>query len=464
MTNTQTTKANHYVRALVALAVLTMTASLLAVMAVRPASASTTFTVNLPFDTSDATSADGLCDVATFIPGEQCTLRAAIGQANATPGADAIHFGIPDSYGAGVKTIHVGGSSPSNGELPTITDTVTIDGYTQPGSSENTLSKGTNAKPMIQLDGSKVTGESPGLYIKAPGVVVKGLVINRFAGGIGVVDGANNTRIEGNFIGTDPSGTLDRGNLEHGVVIWESSNVTVGGSSPAARNLISGNGTHGVLIGSAWNQVSGNLIGTQSNGKSPLGNSGHGVAIISTSNSAAFDNLVGGTAPGWANTIAFNGGDGIAIFYAQTASLINAYNSVYSNSIFSNKGLGIDLADNGPTPNDAGDADTGPNFQQNYPVLSSAKKSAAGKTTIKGKLNSAPNQVFTVQFFSNPKGTNEGRNYIGQKIVTTDGTGNFSFTFATTKKVALGQNMTATAMDPSGNISEFSAPKKVVAS
>jgi hypothetical protein len=469
MTNTQTTKANHYFRALVALAVLTMTASLLAVMAVRPASASTTFTVNYPYDTSDATSADGLCDVATFIPGEQCTLRAAIQQANATQGADAIHFDIPDSYGAGVKTIHVGATTPSNGELPSITDTVTIDGYTQPGSSVNTLAKGTNAKPMIQLDGSKVTGEWPGLYIKAPGVVVKGLVINRFmGGGMLMTDGANNSRIEGNFIGTDPSGTLDRGNLDGGMAIWKSSNVTVGGSSPAARNLISGNGKdntdHGVSIGGNFNEVSGNLIGTQSNGESPLGNSGHGVAIVSTTYDWAPDNSVGGTAPGYANTIAFNGGDGVAIFYAQIGSLTASDNHVLSNSIFSNKGLGIDLADNGPTPNDAGDADAGPNFQQNYPLLSSAKKSTAGKTTIKGKLNSTPNQYFTVQFFSNPKGTDEGKKLLFSKSISTNGSGNVSFAFSTKKKVTLGQNITATATDPAVNTSEFSAPKKVVAS
>jgi hypothetical protein len=461
MTNTQTTKANHYFRALVALAVLTMTASLLAVMAVRPASASTTFTVNYPYDTSDATSADSLCDVATFIPGEQCTLRAAIQQANATPGADAIHFGISDSYGAGVKTIHVGATSPSNGSLPVITDTVTIDGYTQPGSSENTLAKGTNAKLMIQIDGSKLSAmNSCGLWIDAPNVVVKGLVINRATYSVYVMDDASNTKIEGNFIGTAPSGTKAPSGSGTGVALADyagPANNTVGGWTPAARNLISGNLSYGVLLHhSNYNAVWGNLIGTQRDGKSPLGNGNSGVYVDSGSN-----NVVGGPS-GNANTIAFNNHDGVKI-------LNGVGNNILSNSVFSNHLLGINLTGgtesaSGATANDKGDADNGSNHLQNYPVLSSAKRTATGKTVVKGNLNSNPGQTFYVQFFSNPKGTNEGQKLLGTKSVPTDGAGNVSFAFATMKKVSLGQSITATVTSSTTeDTSEFSAPRKVVA-
>ncbi|HET7270542.1 MAG TPA: hypothetical protein VFI90_05585 [Rubrobacter sp.] len=128
--------------------------SLWLLAAPRPAHASTTFTVNIPGDTN---TADNLCNVNLFGPGEQCTLRAAIQQSNATTGADAIDFGIPDSFGTGVKTIHVGATSPSNGSLPFISDTVTIDGYSQPGSSVNTSKKGTNAKLVVQVDGSNIS-------------------------------------------------------------------------------------------------------------------------------------------------------------------------------------------------------------------------------------------------------------------------------------------------------------------
>jgi CSLREA domain-containing protein len=99
-------------------------------MAASPAHAATTFTVNSTADTPDAFTTSNTCDTDVFTSGDQCTLRAAIQQANATPGADAINFNIP---GTGVKTINVGATG--FGELPAITDPVTINGYTQPGSS-----------------------------------------------------------------------------------------------------------------------------------------------------------------------------------------------------------------------------------------------------------------------------------------------------------------------------------------
>jgi len=226
--------------------------------------------------------------------------------------------------------------------------------------------------------------------------------------------------------------------------------VTVGGPSPAARNLISGNGEddsdHGISILGNGNKVYGNLVGTQRDGKSPLGNAGDGVEIVSTDYQSSSLNSVGETTPDYANTIAFNGGDGVSIYlYSGPASHLASYNIVLSNSIFSNKGLGIDLGDNGVTPNDTGDADKGPNNLQNKPVLSSANKNATGKTTIKGELNGSPNTSYIVQFFKNPQGTNEGRTLLFSRTVATNGTGNISFAFSTTKKVKLAQNMTATA-------------------
>ena len=138
-------------------------------------------------------------------------------------------------------------------------------------------------------------------------------------------------------------------------------------------------------------------------------------------------------------------------------------NRILSNSIFSNGAIGIDLNADGPTANDPGDTDTGPNNLQNKPALSSAKKSATGTTTVRGNLNSTPDKTFNIQFFSNPSGTDEGKIYLGSKSVTTNGTGNVSFTLSTKKTIRLGQNITATATGPGGNTSEFSAPRKVVA-
>ncbi len=139
---------------------------------------------------------------------------------------------------------------------------------------------------------------------------------------------------------------------------------------------------------------------------------------------------------------------------------------IIGNSIFSNGGLGIDLSPDfegdGPTANDPGDSDTGPNNLQNKPVISSAKKITSSKTTIEGKLNSKPNRTFEVQLYSNPKGTDEGKKFLFSRTVSTDGSGNATFSFATTKRVALGQAITATVTGSDGT-SEFSTAKGVVA-
>ena len=140
-------------------AALGFLAALLVLEASIPARADTTFTVSNPFDPGD-----GNCNIS-------CTLREAITAANNTPGADTIRFKI---RGEGVKTI-----SPTS-ELPAITDEVTIDGYAQLGASPNTLAKATNARIMVELDGSNAGPSADGLQIEADDVVVRGLAINRF--------------------------------------------------------------------------------------------------------------------------------------------------------------------------------------------------------------------------------------------------------------------------------------------
>ena len=417
-----------------------MAASLM--LASSQARASTTFTVNSTADAGDNGPGDGLCFTGQLIPlpsggivGE-CTLRAAIQEANATSGADTINFDIP---GSGVKTI-----TPAS-QLPSITGTVSIDGYSQPGAKPNQKAVGTDAVLKIELSGAEEQFYVDGLVVDAANSTVKGLVINDFGySGIFLHAGAVGSKIEGNYIGTDPSGTQDLSNGDDGVTIVDSDQNTVGGTSAAARNLISGNTDAGVDIHSANNQVRGNLIGTQKDGTTALGNKEDGVKVYGGSSTVA------------GNTVAFNGEDGVAV-------LLDAKgNSILSNSIYNNAEEGIDFGDDGPTANDPGDGDDGPNNLQNKPVLSSAKKSATG-TTVRGNLNSTPNKTFQLQFFSNPEGTNEGKTLLGSKSVSTNGTGNVSFTFSTTKTIRLGQNITATATGPGGNTSEFSAPRKVVA-
>jgi hypothetical protein len=326
-------------------------------------------------------------------------LRAAIAQANATAGADTINFAIP---GTGVKTI-----SPGS-HLPPLTEQVTIDGYTQTGAHPNTKAVGNDAALKIVLNGTNVSG--PGFEI--PGFtsnnLIKGLVINRFTGAAGIdIHGTSvGNRIEGNFIETDVTGTLDRGNDGDGVSVSEGSDeVLIGGTTPAARNVISGNDERGVELRNAtFTRVLGNRVGTTADGKGALGNGLAGVAILGSEDSSS-NNVLGDSFSRGSNTIAFNGGDGVSI-----SSGTN--NVIDGNSIFSNAGLGIDFADDGATANDPGDADVGPNNLQNKPVLTAAK-TVLGKTTIKGKLASHSDSGYEIQFFSNPSG-DEGKKFIGE--------------------------------------------------
>ena len=506
---------HHYFGALVALTALAMVAVML-LTASRPSYATATFVVNSTADQADVNLGDGVCDSNPTAGTEVCTLRAAIQEANDRTDdlADTINFNIPTS---GVATI-----SPASA-LPSINGPVNIDGYTQTGASPNSLDVGNNALLKVELNGSSAGSGGIGLQISSSGCLIRGLVINSFGFDGMLMDGASSVgnHIEGNFIGTDPTGTVDQGNGGDGVDITGSSQNVVGGDTPDKRNVISGN-DEGVFLGSNANRVEGNYIGTDKSGKEDLGNVHGGVTIISgsanntvggtTSGSrnvisgndsigvdingsrgtkvlgnrigttvngmdplgndgegvfiigGSLDNQIGdGTAAG-SNTIAFNYFDGVTVCDGTTTG-----NKVSRNSIFSNGGLGIDLLGpdenritNFSNANDAGDTDSGPKGLQNTHLLTSAK-TLSGKSTIKGKLNSTPGKTFSVRLFSNPSGANEGENFVGQKTVTTDGSGTATFAFSTTTRVPVGRSITATATGAAGT-SEFSAPRTVASS
>jgi hypothetical protein len=409
------------------------------------ASASATFTVNSTGDENDADFPGGVfdgtsdlnCDVDLSTVDDQCTMRAAIQEANLTADQDGINFNIP---GTGVKTI-----KPASA-LPGISQPVIVDGYTQPGSRKNDLAVGTDAILKIQFEGPDVGPNSGfnGLDIDAPGSVVRGLVINRFRHGIQATGGVI---LEGNFIGTDVSGTQALGNSRRGVLLFGGSDSTIGQGPRASRNLISGNEFDGILVyGTQGTIVVNNLIGTAKDGKSPLANGENGIEVDSSSICT-----VGTDFPEGANTIAFNGIDGVRVFSNSQRV------TIARNSIFSNTDLGIDLDPFGITPNDSpGDTDG----MQNFPVLTSATTSTR-KTTVRGTLDSTGSAGFWVRFFSNPKGTDEGKKFIGKKLVATDATGHVSFTFTTSHRVAVRQAITAAATSLPGDTSEFSAPKTV---
>jgi hypothetical protein len=242
--------------------------------------------------------------------------------------------------------------------------------------------------------------------------------------------------IVGNYIGTDATGTRAVGNGD-GIAV-AASDVIVGGTSPGAANLISGNKGAGIRLGyevafhllghADRGLVQGNMIGTAADGAAPLGNGNDGVAVAISSNST-----VGGWGPGTGNVIAFNGyGVGVG----------GSGNRILFNSIYSNGGRGIRFysafSNNG----------------QSAPVITFAN-SFRGVTLIRGTLQSTPNTQFLLQFFTDSQSlTSSIQTYVGSSNVTTDGNGNAafsaSFAFSATSPV-----FNATATDPSGNTSQF---------
>lgn len=269
------------------------------------------FVVNSTGDAADANLADNLCETATA---GECTLRAAIEQANQTAGADAVNFGIAPFDGA-VKTI-----APASA-LPGVTEAVTIDGYTQTGASANTALASDNAVILIELSGASAGAGANGLTLFANDSTIRGLAINRF-GRVGIsLAGGDNNVIAGNFVGTDASGLVDLGNGSVGIYgefASLSNGNLIGGTAPAARNIVSGNGNAGILFEfqAVNNVVRGNFVGLGADGATVIANNGAGVGFGSFTGGTIIggDDDDDGAADGTVNSrnvISGNAGSGI---------------------------------------------------------------------------------------------------------------------------------------------------------
>ncbi len=282
--------------------------------------------------------------------------------------------------------------------------------------------------------------------------------------------GTGNT-IQGNWIGTDSTGESPLPNGANGVIIL-ANGVLVGGTSPGAGNVISGNSQYGILIESGDyyaigltandNLVEGNRIGTDASGTTALGNAEGGVAIFG-GEYGALGNSIGGTSAGAGNLIAFNGGNGVTVgSYTFDTGAVD--DSILSNLIFGNSALGIDLGDDGVTPNNSGP--DGPNLFQNYPDLTVAA-SFPSSFVVAGVLDAAPSTTYTVQLYGNPavdpSGFGQGQYLLGTLSVTTNSSGTATLQLGLPSAPAGVQSVSATATDPNGNTSEFSADAPVVA-
>ncbi len=203
------------------------------------------FTVNIAEDTLN----DDVCSA------RHCSLRDAILAANANPGQDTIAFDLPAN--AVIQPTSL---------LPEITDSVIIDGWTQPGYTD---------VPIVVIDGS-LAGNSDryfpdhhGLNLSGGNNTVRGLVINNFDGaGLYFHANGGNTVI-GNYLGIDVAGAVAEGNY-HGLYINDVDNNQIGGVSAQDRNLISGNRQNGAYITGNNQVIEGNFIGTDTVGTAAI--------------------------------------------------------------------------------------------------------------------------------------------------------------------------------------------------
>ena len=611
---------------LVPLTILTLVAS--AFQAI-PASAATTFFVRDAGDAGDATPGDGICS-SVGVDTSTCTLRAAIDESNATAGQDTINFSIltgaqtiaPTSQLTTITdgVIIDGTSQPGFAGTPLIridgAGATGASGLRIAGSNNATVIKGLiitrfpvngiivvapqsgGAQPVtisgdyIGTDGISALGnKNAGISVVGrPGVQIGGTtsadrnVISANDDGLGgccsngfgidLNNGAGNTVIEGNYIGTNAAGTGDLGNKAYGINAASANNI-IGGATAASRNVISGNNWAGISISGAAtandNQIINNYIGVDATGAAALSNTNQGVLL----NVAGSNNVIGATGVG--NVIAAAGelvdidggsnakvqgnflgtgadgvtavgshadgvfvtgsatgttiggagtGDGnviakatnvgirlqgatstvirgnyIGTDAAATALLGNAtgiklegsgnndniigaaggpnvitnstghaivvgagvHNTIRYNSIYSNGKLGIDLVDagdpsSGVTPNDAGDADTGPNNLLNTPVITAVAQNA-GNVDYSGTFDTVSGSAITVDIYKSNSctdSTRQGETFVGSTASVTAGSGDTNWTLTLPGTVSNGQIFTATATDGNGNTSEFS--------
>ena len=228
--------------------------------------------------------------------------------------------------------------------------------------------------------------------VSAPNTVIGGAgaarnIISGNGTGIQIRTGAAGTLVQNNYIGAAASGTAAISN-GLGISINDGAGANIiGSTTPGLGNLISGNTGTGIsLVGTLTtdNSIVGNFIGTGVNGAGQLSNSGDGINI-----NGATDTLIGGPAAGAVNAIAFNGGNGVNVTGGPG-------NRISTNVITGNGLLGINLSLPGVTPNDAGDADFGANNIQNFPVLTSAVDNGT-TLTVQGTLNSLANTTFRIE-------------------------------------------------------------------
>ncbi len=371
------------------------------------------------------------------------SLRQALLDANATPELDGIGFAVP---GAGPHVIRP--TTP----LPEVSAPVGISGYTQSGSAVNTSAEAHNAVIKVVLDGIATPPGASGLrFTNHSGSFVTGLSIVDFTVGI-VLSGGGAHKVSGCFLGVRPDGTS--GPNSTGVLVSGSTSNTVGGLAAGNRNLISANFQTGVELrdGADRTIVRGNLIGPDRSGLASQGFQWHGVYIANAS-----DTEIGSGSP--LNAIAFNRASGVVIHSGRR-------NRIVDNLIHSNP-RAIELMPAGVTPNDPGDADEGPNDQQNHPAIVSAGLAGGLIPAAILELDSRPQTQYTIDVYTSDVcdsgGSGDAQHHVSSLGVTTDASGHARVAATLWGEAGPGRFVSASATDPEGNTSELSACARIAA-
>jgi parallel beta-helix repeat protein len=368
--------------------------------------------------------------------------------------------GSPDCCAGGVRIgdgamdVTVGGPSPSERNVISGNDEVGVGviGSTRILVQGNFI--GTNADGTAAIPNARTREAGVRFFTRVTNSSIRGNLISgngrdgvSFSAAPG--ESTRGNTIEGNRIGTNAGGNAALPNGGFGIFFTSGgvSKNTIGGTTAATRNVVSGNGGSGILLfdHTSANTVRGNYVGLDKGGVAPVGNGSDGITI-----EGASDNVLA------ANQIAFNAFEGIGVFADFAPALRNRASR---NVLFSNGALGIDLGGDGVTPNDPGDADTGPNALQNFPVLSQAT-ARPDRLVVQGRIDTPNPTTVTIELFANrvpspggdPSGHGEGAAFLGTAKPSAQG----RFT-AALPAVPPGTLITATAIDASGNTSEFAA-------
>ena len=366
--------------------------------------------------------------------------------------------------------------------------------------------------------GIYVSGLSDQLTIGGTTASLRNLISGNGNSGIfidGSISGGSRTKVVGNFIGVNRSGSSAVPNGGYGIEMYVNFRTQIGGSVAGERNVISGNVRGGVYLVESWEcKVVGNYIGTNATGSAALGNGGSGVTL----GYGSHHNDIGGASPARGNVIAASSRYGIHLLTeadsfgitqanqvqnnfvgtntSATLNLGNALagvfienslnntiggaagsgncirfnrkgvvvaagdwsmgNSVTYNAVWSNQLIQIDLGHDGSTPNDVGDVDTGPNGFQNTAILRTPHPNS-----MAGDLYSTPSATFTVQFYQSSStgagGLGELEMLVGTLTVTTNSSGHASFSMTPAVPLIAGRYLTAIVTSLEGT-SEVSAP------